>query len=577
MIGECIQYSIFKAIIDSTYNALIIVDKRGKILVFNQSAENIVGIREKDALNRHIKEVIPDSGLVNVLITGRPEVSQKIIINGRICVSHRTPIIINAEIWGAIVVFQDISDLEQITKELNAYTSLVEELDAIIQSSSDGIYVTDGDGYTIRVNKAYEEITGIKKEEVIGKHMKQLVEQGYYSQSATLLVLNQKKPVTIMQRIKDSKDVMVTGNPVMGNSGEIKFVVTSVRDVTSLTRLQREFQRTKALSDKYHDDLKKMNPSNMIIESPEMMQLLTLARQISPYPTTVLIQGESGVGKELVAEFIHRNSNRADNNFIKVNCGAIPENLLESELFGYEEGAFTGAQKKGKPGMFELAHRGMILLDEIAELPLNLQVKLLRVIQEGEVTRLGGIKSKKIDVRVISSSNKDLESLVQKGLFREDLFYRLNVVSLKVPPLRNRKRDIMALANYFLETFNKNYGLNKTFSSEIQHYFENYSWPGNIRQLKNLIENLVVSIPADTITSADLPKRMVNIQAPPPCGETEGIISLREAVSKAEIELIKKALAETKSLRKAARLLKISHSTLSRKINKYSLNELVHD
>ncbi len=153
---------------------------------------------------------------------------------------------------------------------------------------------------------------------------------------------------------------MVTGNPVMGDSGEIKFVVTSVRDVTNLTRLQREFQRTKALSDKYQDDLKKMNPSNMIIESPEMLQLLTLARQIAPYPTTVLIQGESGVGKELVAEFIHRNSNRADKNFIKVNCGAVPENLLESELFGYEEGAFTGAQKKGKPGMFELAHRGMI-------------------------------------------------------------------------------------------------------------------------------------------------------------------------------------------------------------------------
>lgn len=574
MIGECIPRDIFRAIINSTYNAIIIIDKTGKVIVFNKQAEKIVGLKEEEVLSRNIKEIIPNTGLLKVLETGKPEISQKIVINNYVCVSHRTPITYNSEILGAIVVFQDISGLEKITRELKSYTSLVEELEAIIESSSDGIYVTDGNGYTIRVNSAYEKITGIKREEVLGKHMKDLVEQGFYSQSVTLLVLQNKKPTTIMQRIKDNKDVMVTGVPVINESGDIKFVVTSVRDVTTLTRLQQELQNTKALSNIYQEQLKHLKSSNLVVKSPRMIELLSYAKQVAPYPTTILIQGESGVGKELVAEFIHKNSKRADNNFIKVNCGAIPENLLESELFGYEGGAFTGAQSKGKPGMFELAHNGTILLDEIAELPSNLQVKLLRVLQENEVIRLGGVKPKKINVRIISASNKDLESMVQKGLFREDLFYRLNVINIKVPPLRERPEDIMFLANYFLETFNKNYNLNKRFSPEVKDYFENYKWPGNVRELKNLIENLVVSVSGDVITGMDLPKRMTD------GGETafreeDELIPLQESVRRAEIKSIQRALRETNSLREAAKLLKVSHSTLSRKIKKYNLDVLV--
>lgn len=574
MVNQYIPRNIFWAIINSTYNAIIVVDKTGRIIVFNKQAEKITGVKEEDALNRNIKEIIPNTGLLEVLKTGKREISQKIVINDYVCVSHRTPIIYESEIWGAMVVFEDISDLEKITKELKSYTSLVEELEAIIESSSDGIFVTDGNGFTIRVNTAYENITGIKREEVLGKHMRNLVDQGFYSQSVTLLVLQSKEPTTIMQRIKDNKDVMVTGNPVKDDSGEIKFVVTSVRDVTNLTRLQKELQHTKALSDKYHEELKNLKSPNLVAKSLEMIELLSYARQVAPYPTTILIQGESGVGKELVAEFIHKNSDRAGKNFIKVNCGAIPENLLESELFGYEGGAFTGAQSKGKPGMFELAHKGTILLDEIAELPPNLQVKLLRVLQENEVIRLGGIKSKTIDVRVISSSNKDLESMVQKGLFREDLFYRLNVVNIKVPPLRDRPADIIPLANYFLEMFNKNYGLNKRFSPEVKGYFEEYKWPGNVRELKNLIENLVVSVPGSIIAGMDLPKRMTG-DGEPVARQKDELVPLQESVRRAEIKAIKTALQQADSLREASKLLKVSHSTLSRKISKYNLNGLV--
>lgn len=574
MYDKSITLDVFRAIINSTYNAIIIIDKTGKIILFNKQAEKIVGLKERDVLSRNIKEVIRETGLLKVLKSGKPEISQKISINDHVCVSHRTPIIYDNKIWGAIVVFQDISDMEKISKELKTYTSLVEELEAVIESSSDGIYVTDGNGYTIRVNSVYEEITGIKREEVLGKHMKDLVDQGFYSQSVTLLVLQNKKPTTIMQRIKDNKDVMVTGNPVMNESGDIKFVVTSVRDVTTLTRLQQELQQTKALSEKYHKELRNLKYSNLVVNSSEMIELLAYAKQVAPYPTTILIHGESGVGKELVAEFIHENSKRAKNNFIKVNCGAIPENLLESELFGYEGGAFTGAQSKGKPGMFELAHLGTILLDEIAELPPNLQVKLLRVLQENEVIRLGGVKSKKIDVRIISASNKDLETMVQEGQFREDLFYRLNVVNIKVPPLRERPEDIMFLANHFLETFNRNYGLNKRFSDEVKGYFENYNWPGNVRELKNLIENLVVSVPGSIISAGDLPKRMKSGSKQVSRDEDE-LISLQESVRRAEIKSIRRALQESNSLREASKLLKVSHSTLSRKINKYNLNSLV--
>lgn len=574
MFEDFLPLDVFKAIIDSTYNAIIIVDKSGKILVFNRQAEKIVGRTEKDVLLHNIRDVIPNTRLPDVLRTGRSEISQKIIINNFICVSHRTPIIYKGEIWGAIVVFQDISTLEKISKELKTYTSLVDELEAVIESSSDGIYVTDGKGYTIRVNSAYEKITGIEREEVLGKHMRDLVEQGYYSQSVTLLVLKNKKPTTIMQRIKDNKDVMVTGNPVLNESGEIKFVVTSVRDVTTLTRLQQELQNTKALSDKYQAELKSLRSANLLVKSPVMLEVISHAQKVAPYPTTILIQGESGVGKELVAEFIHKNSKRADKNFIKVNCGAIPENLLESELFGYEAGAFTGAQSKGKPGMFELADQGTILLDEIAELSPNLQVKLLRVLQEGEVIRLGGIKAKRVDVRVISASNKDLEHLVREGAFREDLYYRLNVINIKVPPLRERREDITFLARHFLETFNKNYNLRKEFSPEVVKYFENYHWPGNVRELKNLVENLVVSTPGDIISGKDLPQRMTGGSKLRE-GSGQEVFSLSEAVRKAEVEAIKKALAQGESLRGAARLLQVSHSTLSRKLRKLGLDNLV--
>jgi len=574
LIGECIPREIFMAIINSTYNAIIIIDKEGRIVAFNKQAEKITGVQEEDVLSHNIREVIPNTGLLQVLKTGMPEISKKIKINGFICVSHRTPIIYDSGVQGAMVIFQDISQLEEITKELKTYTFLVKELEAIVESSSDGIYVTDGDGYTIRVNSAYEEITGIKRDEVLGKHMQDLVEQGFYSQSVTLLVLRNKESTTIMQRIKDNKDVMVTGSPVMDSSGQIKFVVTSVRDVTNLTRLQQELQNTKALSDKYHEELKSLKQSNLVAKSHQMIDLLGYARQVAPYPTTVLIQGESGVGKELIAEFIHNNSKRAGSNFIKVNCGAIPENLVESELFGYEGGAFTGAQSKGKPGMFELAHHGTILLDEVVELSPELQVKLLRVLQENEVTRVGGLKPKRINARVIAATNKDLEKMSQGGMFREDLFYRLNVIKINVPPLRERPEDIMLLANHFLDTFNVNYSLGKKFSLEVKDYFENYSWRGNVRELKNLIENLVVSIPGDTITGLDLPYRMTatgwQVQR-----DAEEIIPLQESVKRAEINSIKKALQETNSLREASKLLRVSHSTLSRKVHKYNMGHLL--
>ncbi|GAB6174544.1 sigma 54-interacting transcriptional regulator [Paradesulfitobacterium aromaticivorans] len=450
---------------------------------------------------------------------------------------------------------------------------LAAELNAIFETSYDGIYVTGADGKTLKVNSAYQRVTGLPLEKLVGRNIKDIVDEGLISESITFKILKERKALTIKQTISTGKEILVTGSPIFNEKGEINRVVTNVRDMTELRELEKKLEHTLELKAHYEREISQLKNRyeggrHIIAQSLTMRNVVELAERLAKVDTTVLILGESGVGKELVAQLIHENSPRAEEGtFIKVNCGAIPADLLESELFGYEEGAFSGARKGGKAGLFAIADKGTVFLDEIADLPLNLQVKLLRVLQEGELTRLGGTKPIKIDVRLLSATNKDLAKMVQDKLFREDLYYRLNVVPLVIPPLRERKEDILPITASYLRYFNQKYKTDKILAPAVIDIFYQYEWPGNIRELVNTLERLAVTVAHDVIRADDLPLQFIP-KAPQGLEKSESLPAL---VAQLEKSMILKALKEHKSTRKAARVLGMSQSALMKKIKKYGV------
>lgn len=314
--------------------------------------------------------------------------------------------------------------------------------------------------------------------------------------------------------------------------------------------------------------------NTVIAESRAMRELFAQARRIAAFPSTVLIEGETGAGKEVVAEWIHQNSPRSQMPFIKINCGAIPESLLESELFGYERGAFTGAKREGNPGLFELADNGTILLDEIGELSVSMQVKLLRVLQEREIRRIGGSWSKSVDVRIIASTNRNLRHLVEQAQFREDLYYRLQVASLYVPPLRERREEIRPLLEHYLERISQEFQLARRFTPETMEILLNYPFPGNVRELRNLVEGLCIRAENEWIEPHDLPAHILPPMATKPEPASLSLApgqSLQDQLDAVELQILKKALQQAESVRKAANRLQISHATLLRKMQKHGI------
>lgn len=445
---------------------------------------------------------------------------------------------------------------------------------SILESSFDGIWIANNKGDTLYVNSAYERITGLRREQLVGKNMGDLLKEKLFEHSTVLAVLDKKTPVSIIHKYVTGRIALATGNPVFNETGDIIMVVCNVRDISELVKLRNELGTAKNLSNKYSHELlqlrqQQMENSGVISTSKGMKRVLDLALKTAPFDNTVLIQGDSGTGKEVMAKFIHQQSPRKNAPFIKVNCAAIPGTLVESELFGYTKGSFTGANNQGKPGMFELANGGTILLDEIGEIPLDVQAKLLRVIQEKEVFPIGAKEPVKLDVRILASTNKNLSELVQKGSFREDLFYRLNVVPINILPLKERKEDIPAFIYYFLEKHNKRYKQHKTFPADVIDILKNYSWPGNVRELENLIEYLFIVSTEDEISLEHLPPKLLteglsldDVNAP---GQLQSILDYVEK------QVIDSSIKNHGSIRKAAAVLGVNPSTLVRKLQKYRI------
>jgi len=450
---------------------------------------------------------------------------------------------------------------------LEHYGELMELLNCI----EVGVFITDEDGRTIFANDTSCTAGGLKRDEIIGKTVYELVASGYIENSITVKVLHSGEREEMIQNLGDGGQVYVTGIPYKNENGKTELVITTERDITETIRLQELLgQRT----EKYETELeylKKQNITmwgNLIAEDDVSKQLAAYALKIAKLDNTVLLTGESGTGKEVYANFLYENGDRVGKPFIKINCATIPESLIESELFGYEEGTFTGANKGGKAGIFEMANHGTLFLDEIGELPMHLQPKLLRVLQEKEIMRIGGNKTIPLDIRLITATNRDLKKQIEEGNFREDLYYRLNVMPIEIPPLRGRKKDIQKLTEYFLNVFNKEYYQNKLINPEAMRILQDGKWRGNVRELENLIERLVITAEKSMITESDVGSLI---------GETYGEVdryegrTYRELMDEFEKTMLETVLTKYGKASVVSRELEIDKATLHRRLKKYDL------
>jgi PAS domain S-box-containing protein len=568
-----------QAILESVPNGIIAINAVGDIIMLNKVAYRLLGV-DSNVIGRPIKMVFPVSNLTDITETGLTEFGQKLEINGRTIISNRSPIILDDNISGAVAIFQDITELENISHQLASVKQLNLELDTIIESSYDGVMITNQDGKGIRINQSLARLTGLDASNFEGKFISDLFDSGIFQfESITIKALREGRTVTSVQKISTTgKEVLVTGNPIFDTEGKVHRVVSNVRDISELHHLQEELRESELLTTRYQTELsqlilERLKKNKIIVQSPNMMKLFDLAMRAARTDVTVLLLGESGVGKEVLSRVIHNSSSRAvTGSFIQINCGAIPENLLESELFGYEPGAFTGANPKGKLGIFEIANNGTLLLDEIGDLPINLQVKLLRVLQEQEVYRIGSTSPIKLNARIIAATNLNIWERVQEGTFREDLYYRLNVLPIEVPPLRERKEDILPLSLHFIQLYNEKYGVEKRLDPKAIPLLEAYSWPGNVRELQNVLERLMVVTDEELIQSLQvqlqLTKFKTKFNSPITVNE---LIPIHEARDILEKELINMALDCYPSIRKAAEVLGLDHSTIVRKIAKYGI------
>ncbi|WP_254057666.1 sigma-54 interaction domain-containing protein [Clostridioides difficile] len=381
----------------------------------------------------------------------------------------------------------------------------------ILEASHDEICVSDDRGIIIYCNKAFEENYGLKKEDILGKNVSFLEDSGYSTKSPIPIVLKTKTKFSLEQDTQTGKKLIITATPIFDENGNLEFTVENCRDITELNNIKNKLEDTKKQVKKYKSEVETLYRTALRIEDTVIMDgivmrpIINTVNHVSKTDVSVLLLGESGTGKSSLARYIHHNSNRSNSPFITINCATISPQLLESELFGYTSGAFTGASTKGKVGLVELANGGTLFLDEIGDIPQNLQAKFLQLIQDRTFTPVGSLKNKKVDIRIISATNVDLVSKVKEKKFREDLYYRLNVIEIKLPPLRERRDNLVEIIKYYFNRYSSDFNLNKTISKEAMDAIANYRFPGNIRELQNIIQKILLTCTDNHITIDDLP------------------------------------------------------------------------
>ncbi|MBP2033081.1 PAS domain S-box-containing protein [Clostridium algifaecis] len=542
---------------------IVVIDQNARITTINDYGLKIVKKNLTEVIGRFIKDIIPTSDLQNVLKLKKKKVGETQYINNNLVISNRSPIFSNNKVIGALGVFQDISELVGI-KELN------ERFKKILEASHELICFVDDRRIISYINPAYEKHYKIKSSDIVGKDLIDISPNGL-----RIKVFNSKKAIEDTVYHKDKKTIVSTVAPIFAD-GKFKGVISISKTADELKDLLNKLKNSEEKLNYYKEELNRQNNIDKAFKSiigcsSSLKECLIIAQKASKSTSTVLIRGESGTGKELIAKAIHNNSDRKNESFVRINCAAIPENLFESELFGYEKGAFTGAVKS-KPGKFDLANKGTIFLDEIGDMPVYMQVKLLRVLQEKEFESVGGLVTHKVDVRIIAATNKNLESMLKKNKFREDLYYRLNVISIMLPPLRSRKEDINLLVEHFIKKISNKLNKDVTqIDKKSLNYFREYHWPGNIRELENVIERAINMCDGTIIKSNDLPFYVKGESSEP-----ESLVNLKNGelapIEDYEKEIIIKAMKKYKSYNKAGKVLGLTHRTVSLKCKKYGID-----
>lgn len=579
-----IQLPSHEQMLNSCNHGVIATDRHGMILFINHKAREALKFGKKKLVGKKIIDVLPITGglMMESIKTGEPQSDHQIIGKRANFIVNVNAIKQGKTVTGAVCDLLIMEEFEAVARKLDYYEFLDRKFKTVFEASSDGLWVCDGQGRVIDVNTATEKLGGIKKIEVIGKKVSDLIKkEGLYNNYVTDEVIRKKHPISQLQTItKTNKVVLCTGIPVLDKEDNVSLVVINERDITQLHAIQEQLEEMRKEKERYKNELtelsmKELETDFFVAENEKMKQIINTSLKFAHMGVSdIMLLGESGTGKGLLAKIIHKNSERRKKPFIQLNCAAIPESLLEAELFGYERGAFTGAKESGKPGLLELADEGTLFLDEIGEMPLTVQAKMLKYLDDHEIMRLGGTKSKKIDCILIAATNQDLENLSKNKKFRLDLFYRLNSLVIKIPPLRERPEDIYELTNTFLVHFNRKYKLKKKINPLTIALMQSYSFAGNVRELRNIIRKSVLMSDTDLIDNiiiSSIGKEVIEEWGKHTV-ENKKITNLVDILSAFEKEIIKSAMKHNKSTRQIAKHLNVSQPTVVRKLKKYGLS-----
>ncbi|WP_243313176.1 sigma 54-interacting transcriptional regulator [Fundidesulfovibrio agrisoli] len=551
-------------VLHSLARGVLTVDAACRIVSFNAYAASLLELDAARDRGQHLPDPLQELTVrLRTCLEGEAVPPALVNVDGRMLQVEVSPIRRKGGVAGAMALMGEPGPCGLPVPEI--------PLRAVLESVSEGIWICDGQGTILDINRESQRLNSVRASDYVGRSIRCILDEGLVDHSVTLDVLRYKRQSSIIQRItKTGKQLLVTGSPVFGDDGEISMVVVNERDVTELNALREGLQNARKVEEKYRNELAELSmlelrQKEIVADSPAMRHCLhALLKLANMDASRILILGESGTGKGLLAKFLHQHSPRAKKPFVPINCPAVPENLFEAELFGYEKGAFTGALKEGKAGLIELAKDGTLFLDEVGDIPLSVQAKLLKYLDDYELRRLGGSLSKKVVCGVVAATNCDLERLVEQKRFRKDLFFRLNTFIVRIAPLRDRREDIFGLAEHYLAGCNTRYNKSKRLSPRAIRLLEAHDFPGNVRELVGIIQKAFVMSEGDDITEAI--EEALGVA--PALGSTRGLV---ESTDQASVLALRHAAARCRTTREMAACLGVSQSTVVRKLAKYGI------